>query len=341
MAVIAGGGVVQGGGQRDALAPVIAPLLIQGAFGVLPCGRCDPQGGEQVGPVQVEGDMDGFGVGERGLDGGVVGERGNAEGDEGQRGPPARPEQPQGRQGGDRHGGGEADRCVERVTAIIDEGPALLGQDRVEAGPGDHRVEAVGPSGGVLHGGQHVSQAGGLQEVVGQGKPAAQLVPGRACPLDRLAGQVRARGQVRCPGQAVPAVLLPLPGPGGSQPARPRSLGQVHQGELERLQDHGEQGDGQGHHDDLARAQVRGGGPRGGEPDPVLGAADPGRGPGPDQQQQEQRGRIGGQVADEVEPAAGTGGGLPGRGIEVHCRSSIRPWGSSVEPAHTGRSRSS
>ena len=53
---------------------VIAPLLVQGAFSFCIQGGVHPQGGEQVGTVQVEGDMDGFGVGQRGLDGGVVGE---------------------------------------------------------------------------------------------------------------------------------------------------------------------------------------------------------------------------------------------------------------------------
>ena len=37
------------------------------------------------------------------------------------------------------------------------------------------RVQAVGPSGAVLHGCQDVAQPGGLQEVIGPGEPAAQL----------------------------------------------------------------------------------------------------------------------------------------------------------------------
>ena len=75
-------------GSGDALAPVVAPLLVQGAFGVLLAGRFHPQGAEQVVAVQVEGHVHGFGVGERGLHGGVVGEHGHAEGDQGQHGPP-------------------------------------------------------------------------------------------------------------------------------------------------------------------------------------------------------------------------------------------------------------
>jgi hypothetical protein len=174
---------------------VVAPLLVQAAFGVLLAGQFHPQGGEQVDAVQVEGYVHGFGVGEGGLHGGVIGDHGHAERGEGQHGPAHRPEQEHQRgQGSDGHGRGEADGGIQRVTAVIDEGPALLAQERVEPGLGGDRIQAVGPSGAVLHGCQDVSEPGGLQEVIGPGEPAAQLVSGRPCLLDRLAGQFRALG---------------------------------------------------------------------------------------------------------------------------------------------------
>ena len=60
-------GVLQYGRQRNSLAPKITPLLVQDPLGILPPRQLHPQCGEQIGPMQVEGHMHGFGIGERRL----------------------------------------------------------------------------------------------------------------------------------------------------------------------------------------------------------------------------------------------------------------------------------